>query len=147
MALDGMKNSLSENQFQEILKWTWFSEIAMFTILPLTKISIGFFILRFNDSGWLKWFLYGLMTGLVLTYGACIIVLLAQCRPIRAYWNRSAGACWNIKIYNDVIWIQAGYSILSDVAYTFLPLVVLWNIQISFRHKLGISGLMSLGSL
>lgn len=106
-------NSLSENQFQEILIWTWFTEIAMFTILPLTKISIGFFILRFNDSGWLKWFLYGLMTGLVLTYGACIIVLLAQCRPIRAYWNRSAGTCWNIKIYNDVIWIQAGKAIFK----------------------------------
>lgn len=109
------KDSLSKDQLQEILKWTWLSEFFLFLVLPLTKISICFFILRIKNRGWLKWFLYGLMTGLVLTHGLCIIILLAQCRPVRAYWNRSAGTCWKVSIYNDAIWVQVGKAIIRQV--------------------------------
>ncbi len=99
---------LSPEQVQDILKWTWASEIVLFVVLPLTKISICLFIFRIKDRGWLKWFLYSLMVGLVATNLTCFVILFAQCHPLNAYWDREAGTCWNANIYDDAIWVQVG---------------------------------------
>lgn len=155
------QDSLSEDQVRRVIKITWSAEVIFFFVLPLPKISIAFFIFRIKSRGWLRWCLYGLMAGLVLTHGLCIIILLAQCHPLHAYWDRTAGTCWNVSIYNDAIWIQigkvivrhplaradkqTGFSILSDLTYSFLPIIILWDVQIAFRQKLAVSGLMSLG--
>ena len=48
------------------------------------------------------------MAGLVVTTGFCEIVLGAQCQSIYAFWDRSAGTCWDPTIYNNVIWAQVG---------------------------------------
>ena len=92
----------------DAMKWTWLAEVFLFLVVPLTKTSICFFIFRIKDGGWLKWFLYALIAGLVATNGLCVIILLAQCTPIQANFDRSRGKCWNIRIYNDAIWLQVG---------------------------------------
>ena len=38
-----------------------------------------------------------------------------------------------------------GYTILVDLTFSFLPIVILRNVQIAFHHKVAVSGLMSLG--
>ena len=108
------KEFLSKGQFETTLKWMWASEFCLFFILPITKISICFFIFRIKSGGWLKRFLYAVMTGLILTHGACIIILLSQCRPFRAYWDRSAGTCWKSSIYSDTILVQVGKCIIRQ---------------------------------
>lgn len=122
------EDTLSDDQIQEVLKWTWYSQFFLFLVLPLTKISICFLILRTRSVGWLKWFLYGLMTGLVLTNGLCIIILLVQCRPLHAYWNRSAGTCGKVSIYNDAIWVQVGKAFANYILLR-LALTICKDIQ------------------
>ena len=99
---------LSPSQTMEILRWNYASEVLLFAIIPATKISICLFVLRIKNTGWLKWLIYGLMAGLVITTVVPIIVLLVQCRPIEAFWNKSAGSCWSPKVINDVNYAQVG---------------------------------------
>ena len=99
---------LSKAQSQNVLKWLFLIEFALFITLPLTKMSICFFILRIKNTGWLKWWLWTMMAGLVLTNLVPIIVLCAQCQPVRAYWDRGAGSCWDAKVYDIAIWIGVG---------------------------------------
>ncbi len=99
---------LKTSQRVEVVKWNYITEFLLFFIICLTKISICLFILRIKKTGWLKWCLYGLMAGLVVTTLVCEIILFAQCQPIRAWWDRSAGKCWNLAIYNGSIWVQIG---------------------------------------
>lgn len=54
------------------------------------------------------------MVGLVATTGVCEVVLFAQCRPIRTFWDRTAGTCWDPAIYNKVIWAQVGKAIVQE---------------------------------
>ena len=105
---------LSLEQVEDTLKWAWASEIVLFFVLPLTKISICLFIFRIKDKRWLRLFLYSLMAGLVVTNGICFILLLAQCHPLHAYWDREDGTCWSANIYNDAIWVQVGKSFRSN---------------------------------
>lgn len=99
-----------------VIEWTWFAQLFLFLVLPLTKCAICLFIFRIQKRGWLKWCLYGLMSGLVITNFLCIILLLAQCHPIYAYWDPAAGTCWKVDIYNDAIWVQVG-EFLSEIPY------------------------------
>lgn len=99
---------IHESQAQRVIEWVWFAELFLFLTLPLAKCAICLFIFRIQRRGWLKWCLYGLMAGLVITNLICIILLLAQCQPTYAYWDRTAGTCWSIDIYNGAIWAQVG---------------------------------------
>ena len=99
---------LTESQTRQALKWRYITEFFLFLIICIAKVSICLFVLRIKNSGWLKWCLYSLMTGLVITTMSCEIILLAQCRPIHAYWDGMRGKCWNPAIYNDAIWAQVG---------------------------------------
>ena len=153
---------LSPEHAMDALKWSYVTIILFFIIVCLTKISICLFILRIKKTGWLKWVLYALMTGLVITTLAPEIILFVECQPIRSFWDRRVGNCWQQTIYDNVVWAQAGmltahlfydrefdvaeaYAIFSDLACSFLPVVVLWNVKIDVRLKVAVCGLMSLG--
>ena len=125
-ALDGLGQHIDyvpTEQVRRILEWAWASEVVLTVVLPLTKISICLFALRIMDrGGWVKVFLYGLMTGLVATNGSCFVILFTKCRPLRAYWDREAGTCWNANTYDDAIWVQVGkdvYKELRDLSDNF----------------------------
>ncbi|MCJ1372496.1 hypothetical protein MMC20_003721 [Loxospora ochrophaea] len=139
------QTTLTPAQIENVLHWLWVIEFNLFFTLPLTKISICCFMLRIKNKGWLKWCLYAMMIGLVLTSLPALIVLCAQCQPLRAYWDRSAGTCWNANVYNIAIWIGVSFNIFSDLACTCFPVIVLWNVKIKTRTKYLISALMSLG--
>ena len=99
---------LKPEEIKPALKWNYITEILLFLIIPFTKISICFFVLRIKNTGWLKWLLYGVIAGLIITTLVPIVILLAQCRPIRAFWDKTAGTCWDPRILNDVNYFQVG---------------------------------------
>lgn len=75
----------------------WFAQILLFASICLLKCSIMLLILRIKDSKKLKITLYSIMAGLVVTNFGCIIILLAECDPVSAYWT-GVGKCWPAKI-------------------------------------------------
>lgn len=99
---------LTKSQKLATLKWAYITEFFLFLIICLTKISICLFVLRIKPFGWLKWCLYALMTGLVVSTLLCEIILFAQCQPLHAFWDRISGKCWEPAIYNNAIWAQVG---------------------------------------
>lgn len=124
--------SLDVHQVKKILKWALIMYILEYITICLVKISISLMILRYKKERWLKYSLYGLMAGLVVTNGACIIGLFV---------------CPDPKKFNYLAYVQSAYSILSDFVCSFLPIVVIWNIQIPVRLKVALCGLMALGLL
>ena len=150
-------------QVQEALKWNYVTEILLFLIIPFTKISICLFVARIKNTGWLRWLLRGIIAGLVITTIVPFVVLFVQCHPIDAFWDKDAGTCLSPQILNDVNYVQVGksfatsllfrkcvlimlaYSIASDCMCSFLPVVILWKVQMRQRLKVAIWGLMSLG--
>ena len=101
---------LTPKQVQAILKWSFVTQIFLYLVNSLTKVSICLYILRIKKTGWLKWSMYALMAGLFITAATCLIVLFAQCRPIYRNWDRMNphGSCWEPKVYEDAIWAQVG---------------------------------------
>ena len=113
---------LSSTQAIDAIKWGYVETMLFFITVGLTKISICLFILRIKKTGWLKWVLYALMTGIMMTTAAPEIIMFVQCRPMRAFWDRKSGKCWDQTIYNAVIFVHFGMPPASNCFYARLTL-------------------------
>jgi hypothetical protein len=57
----------------------------------------------------LRWSAWAVMAGLVITNFGCIVILLAECDPVEAYWTGS-GKCWDARVRIYAIYLTIGMS-------------------------------------
>jgi hypothetical protein len=99
---------VSDHDYKMINKLTWATQVLLFPTICLMKVSICVLILRIKDTRTLRYILGAVITGLVLTNFECLLVLLAECSPLDAYWNgTSATHCWPAKVRIYSIYLQA----------------------------------------
>lgn len=103
---------ISPEEYQYVNFLTWMTQIFLFLNIGLLKCSICILILRIKDTKILKYGLYTMMGGLILTNLECVLVLLAECSPVEKYWNPTVpGKCWNTKVRIYSIYLQVGMCI------------------------------------
>lgn len=99
---------VSDHDYKTVNKLTWLTQVLLFPTICLMKVSICILILRIKDTRTLRYILGFIITGLVLTNFECLLVLLAECSPLDAYWNgTSAEHCWPAKVRIYSIYLQA----------------------------------------
>jgi hypothetical protein len=99
---------VSDHDYKMVNKLTWATQVLLFPTICLMKVSICVLILRIKDTRTLRYILGAVITGLVLTNFECLLVLLAECSPLDAYWNgTSATHCWPAKVRIYSIYLQA----------------------------------------
>ncbi|KAK4159945.1 hypothetical protein QBC43DRAFT_304145 [Cladorrhinum sp. PSN259] len=135
---------LTDDQYVNNNMLGWYNQIFLFLSMCLLKVSICLLLLRIKKEKALKRFLYALMAGLFITNFGCVIILLAQCQPISAYWTR-IGKCWDTRVRIYAIYITISYSLLTDLICSLLPLLVIRNVRLPFKTKASLCCLMSLG--
>jgi hypothetical protein len=102
------RSEVSDTDYSWVVMQGWYTQVILFPTLCLLKCSICSLLLRIIPTLRTKWVLWAIMTGLVLTNLEPVIVLLAECTPVKTYWDPQAGTCWNpdIRIYS--IYLQVG---------------------------------------
>jgi hypothetical protein len=158
--------ALDDESIAKIGRYSWINQIILFWALFFVKISVCLLVLRVKSTAILRW-ASGIVTALMITSTivACA-ALLAECRPVSAYWNRSSGKCRapTFRIYS--IWMQAGacfvlvrkqnvvetdirpaISVFTDLVCSLLPFPILWSLQLSPRKKIAVGVLMALGAM
>ena len=123
----------------------WYAQVLLFATMCLLKVSICLLLLRIKNDRRLRIFLYVVMAGLFITNFGCIVILLAQCRPISVYWTGAGGVCWDTRVRIYSIYFTIAYSLVTDIICSLLPLVVVWKIRIPMRTKLSVCALMGMG--
>lgn len=104
---------LTQHQYEYVNFLTWVTQLFLFSNIALLKCSICLLILRIKNETKLRWCLIVMMAGLILTNFECILVLLAECDPVKKYWQPSApGKCWPTKVRIYSIYLQVGMSIV-----------------------------------
>jgi hypothetical protein len=155
---------LSIEDYQYVNFLTWLTQLFLFPILCLLKISVCLLVLRIKSTKRLRYCLWALIVLLILTTLLPDIVLLAECDPVSAYWTSQHDKCWtpNVRIYSiylqtcmsaiDTIFFRAcadkprtAVSVFADVVCTLLPIAVVWNLTLSLKNKIAVCALMSLG--
>lgn len=167
VAVGGGRHSfyLGHQQATEATKWSTVAQLPYILTSCLTKVSICLMIIRLTNSRRMTQAMWTFVGFLVVINLACFIVVTASCRPFQALWDFSIhGKCRSHTILFAFAWIQGGkfdpplfwqrtntlykgFSIATDLLCTILPILVLWNVKITFRQKIAICGVMSLGLL
>jgi hypothetical protein len=107
---------LSKEDYQYVNFLTWLTQLFLFPILCLLKISVCLLVLRIKSTKRLKYGLWCLIVLLILTTLLPDVVLLAECSPVSAYWTSQQDKCWNpnVRIYS--IYLQTGTFCASRVS-------------------------------
>ena len=114
----------------------------------MAKLSLALLYLRlFKTNKVLRWLIHlGIGTSLVV-YGSTIVLTPTFCAP-------RAGTTWtspetfdNCKGAEIFAVVQAAFSVAFDFYLLFLPVPVIWNLQMPMRRRLGIIGVFMTGSL
>ncbi|KAJ5921683.1 hypothetical protein N7454_009157 [Penicillium verhagenii] len=120
-------------------------------IIPI-KLSISWMLIRV--AGGRKIYLYVqyvvIVTFVVMNIIA-LIFILTNCIPVEAAWSAKAlangGHCKAGYVLADVYYACTAVNILTDWVTAFLPVPLLWNVQINRNTKISIVALMGLGVL
>jgi hypothetical protein len=99
---------LSTEEYQHVNFLSWVTQLILFPLLGLLKISVCLLVLRIRDTKLLKRFLWTLMAFLVVSSALPEFVLLAECHHVSAYWKGDKADCWpdGVRIYS--IYFQTG---------------------------------------
>ena len=118
--------------------------LANFTIkLTILLVFLRVFSLGKNHSTfwiyhsliWLNFFFY-----LIVTF-----LIIFSCQPIKKTWKPWIhGKCLNSP---DIIIAIASVNSLSDFSILVLPQKVIWNLQMSFKRRIGVSSIFLVGLL
>ena len=114
--------------------------------LMCSKLSIGFFLLRFfqQNRNW-RWAIWGTMIVSTVTCLLGALVTLFQCNPIKKSWNPFVEGTCHLQAGNYTAHLQGVVSLLADFTFAILPVFFLWKVQMKRRIKAAICVLMGLG--
>ncbi len=118
---------LAEADYRASNMFGWAAQLLLFAGLCLLKLSICLLLLRIqknSDGGRrLRRLMCAIVAGLVATNGAVIIILLAECHPIQAYWAADGASCWDprVRIYSVFFTIGESAVLPTPAAAATLP--------------------------
>ena len=155
---------LSPYQYAHYLKFDYLDWIQVFVTLALSKISICQFLLRLSKFDRLRRFLQGLIVLIILTHLPLTLLMIFQCYPVQKYWDQTLlGSCFRKDTVEKIVISQGGtcrrclvvrlplilavISIVTDFIGALFPVLLIWNVDIRFRSKVGLCLLMGLGIL
>lgn len=154
--------SSSKEAIQFINMYSWYGQHLLFSAMAFVKTSVCPLVTRITDSKRMKRFTGVVILVLAASALECSVVLLAQCRPVSAFWKPGTGTCWPAEIRIYSIYVQAGMlylhssyhspltsfkavSIATDLICSLLPIVIMWNLQLPLRTKVSVSAPMAVG--
>ncbi|KAL2043495.1 hypothetical protein N7G274_003802 [Stereocaulon virgatum] len=138
---------LSFEQLVNILKWDWITATFSILVSIAARISIAILLIRiFGNRKWFKIFLIVFTTLQSVVGIVLIVVVWEQCRPVQGLWNPTIPSRrWNPAIQQDLAYLLQSMFTFSDLTYVLIPVVLIWDLNMAIRHKLGLISVMSFG--
>ncbi|KAK4132203.1 hypothetical protein BT67DRAFT_386262 [Trichocladium antarcticum] len=115
--------------------------------LCLTKVSVGLFLLRLTPSPKLRRFVIGTIGFTILSTTGNFLTVFFQCQPLAFAWDSSieGGKCIPPAHLKFAAFFNSSVAVLTDVTFALLPIPMLWNVQMNWRVKTAVAGILSLG--
>ncbi|CCD43540.1 hypothetical protein ACHAPC_008055 [Botrytis cinerea] len=135
-----------DDLYPNFLKINVIAAILFCAATGMAKTSILLFYRRIFPSRKFHCVIWGLVAFTVCYSSASVLANVFSCRPISASWDiKYAGTaeCINRPVF---YFAQAGLGIATDFATVIAPLPMMYNLQIPMRQKIGVGGILIMGS-
>ncbi|KKY15728.1 putative integral membrane [Diplodia seriata] len=145
-----MSELTPENSMKALRYW-WLCYAAYTSTMMLAKTSIGFFLLRVTIERVYIWIIYAAMTLTGITGVVFCFVTVLQCRPVSFFWTKAVdattGTCLDIDIIIALTYFYSAVSALCDFTFGLLPVVMLWNLNMSRSTKIAVAPILSMACI
>lgn len=113
------------------------------------KISVGLLLLRLAVVPTHRYIIHASIVILALWTTITFLIVAFQCRPLRLAWNPASGTgtCMAPIAITRLGYAFSALDIGSDFLYAFLPVAMLWDIQMTWKLKFSICIVLSFGIL
>ncbi|CAJ2510927.1 Uu.00g065520.m01.CDS01 [Anthostomella pinea] len=126
-----------------------FQDLYVWANIPI-KLSLCVTLMRLGETKrWMTWTLYVIMFLIALTSALSNIFILSSCTPAAALWDKTLPH-YTCRDWRPTIAIAIIYSVVNiftDFIVALLPVFLLWKLQLAWRQKLAVMGVLSLGIL
>ncbi|OJJ66123.1 hypothetical protein ASPBRDRAFT_49204 [Aspergillus brasiliensis CBS 101740] len=144
-----LSKDITDEDEQILSKLVFYHSIIVMVGLSLVKISLAVFLRRFSSS-LLSKALVGAIIFLVAFTIACGLTLILQCIPVAAAWDTSLrphARCFDGDTYTAIGLWNSITNLVTDVIFATLPIPLFIGIQVNWRTKFSLIGVLSLGYL
>ncbi|KAE8356025.1 hypothetical protein BDV28DRAFT_145526 [Aspergillus coremiiformis] len=142
-----------EPYLSEALKYYFIFQIGyILSIIPI-KLSISWMLIRIAEGRMIYILLqYVVMALIVMINFLTLVLILTNCKPIKAAWNLSlyiggGGYCRPLSVLENINYVTSSVNIATDWITALMPIPLIWNVQLNLRTKILIVILMGLGVL
>lgn len=121
-------------------------EIFYTTAAALIKFSSLLLYRRIFDSNRHLMIACWVVAGIVFSYSTAQVVMsIFQCTPVHKAWEPATpGTCLDTFVAATT---PAAINVVADFATVFLPMPLIWGMQLEWKRKVQITGIFMLGSL
>ncbi|OBT98391.1 hypothetical protein VE01_03129 [Pseudogymnoascus verrucosus] len=143
------KHALDLESYQQInaAKYLIIGELIYIIDSGFIKISVGLLLLRLAVVPIHRYILHASIYILALWTTVTFLIVAFQCRPLSLAWNPASGTgtCMAAISITRLGYAFSALDIGSDFLYAFLPVAMLWNIQMTWKLKFSICIVLSFG--
>lgn len=110
---------------------------------------IVFMVHLFGSKPWIRRALWTVFALQVITNATVVITCYAQCSDPRALYDFSypESLCWPAEIQTYLGYAHTSFNGATDIFLATLPTVMVWNLQMHIRLKIGLAILLGLSLL
>lgn len=123
-------------KFATSLELFYFGEMGYVITVAMTKVSILYLYLKLSPNRTFRIMVWTLMGFVAATAFSCVIAIIFQCKPIHKAWDTSTeGKCVNqVGIFIS----NAGLDISQDIMAYFLPVPMLWKLNMPRKQRVAL---------
>jgi hypothetical protein len=133
--------------------WRWIASVFYIVVSTLTKLVIGFFLLRIcSHRRWQRFTIWILMSVVSIFNLFYIFIDIFACQPVEYEWTRynpvpPDGQCNSTLFATVPTYLSAFLNVLADWMLPILPATMVWNAKMDRRTKISVCAILALGSL
>ncbi|KAF2828177.1 hypothetical protein CC86DRAFT_405180 [Ophiobolus disseminans] len=136
-------------QLQLLTKWVVVSEATYIMSMMMLKVSLGIFFARIIVKPWQRGIIYANVGLNVFSSAAAFFYCLFRCGSnIEKYVEQQLSKqCTPQSLDRFVAYQQAAFTTLTDVVFIALPVMILWNANMSRQSKFSVGFILCLATL
>ncbi|KAK1826993.1 hypothetical protein QBC39DRAFT_437530 [Podospora conica] len=130
------------------LKLNFISQAIYLVAICIVKLAVGAMLLRIASFPIYKVITKSLMGFQAVWSTMCLLTLMLQCKDIRALWDPTIPMkCWGEDTLHGLSYSNLAVSLFTDLAFAlFIPVPMLWNLNVNRRTRLSLVGALGLGT-
>lgn len=132
--------------------WFFIYQVFYCTSIIPVKLSIALMLNRIAVGTQMKWFRYtnyGFMALCACSNLASALYIIFRCNPVRAAWDAAliaeGGHCQADVILQNIYWMDTSVNIFTDWVTAFMPIPLLWRVQMNMQTKISVGAILGLG--